>query len=449
MAQAADDPSVSYEQRLLELETELQALRSERQVSEPRPSATDGQDVQQAGYASFLEQNGATQQWRPPAVPQFFTRTEYPTVNWSGFLQLDNGDIVQDETNEATVGTIEPQFGLRRVRLRAFGDIREHTHYVVDLDFAASGHPSFRDVYLGFRSVPYVQNAALGYYKQPFGMDAESSGQELLFMERQPPFAFAPFRQTGMGVNGTGHNERLTYRASFYAFPTDSFGVSAGDGMATSARITGLPYLDEERGRLMHLGVGYGIGDPSDSMVRYAIEPSFFVTDPATDDGSSVPVFVDTGDIPTRLFQLLNFELAGAAGPIRWQAETRFAFVDQIGGPGLAFSGSYFQIGWVLTGERPEYDRRRAIFHRVVPDEEFDFGPSGCGAWELAAGWSVIDLDNRNVAGGKMSAWTFGLNWYMSEYTRFMLNCSPVFLDDATFGRSRASVIATRFQAAF
>ena len=107
MAQAADDPSVSYEQRLLELETELQALRSERQVSEPRPSATDGQDVQQAGYASFLEQNGATQQWRPPAVPQFFTRTEYPTVNWSGFLQLDNGDIVQDETNEGADGTAE------------------------------------------------------------------------------------------------------------------------------------------------------------------------------------------------------------------------------------------------------------------------------------------------------------------------------------------------------
>lgn len=373
---------------------------------------------------------------------------DYPTVNWSGFLQLDSGAILQDDENVATVGDIDAQVGLRRVRLRVFGDIRPETHYVVDLDFAASGHPSFRDVFLGFRDVPYVQNASFGYYKQPFGMDAETSGQELLFLERQAPFAFAPFRQTGFGIHGTHLDETITYAASWYTIPTDSFGVGTGDGAAASTRLTALPYVNDSRGQLIHIGIGYGLGRPSDSIVRYAIEPGFFVTDPSSDDGGSVPVFVDTGDIPSRLYQLLNLELAAAAGPFRWQSETRFAFVDQIGGSGLAFGGTYFQLGLVLTGERPDYDKRRAIFHRVVPDDPFDFS-GGCGAWELAAGWSVIDLNDRNIAGGKMYATTLGLNWYLSEFTRFMLNLSPVLLDDPAFGKSHAFVIGTRFQASF
>lgn len=401
------------------------------------PAISDESGVEQAAYQD---------QWLRRSTT--VDNTEYPTLHWSGFLQLDSGETLQDQENIASVGNIDAQVGLRRVRLRVFGDVRPETHYIVDLDFAASGHPSFRDVVLGFRTVPYVQNASFGYFKQPFGMDAESSGQELMFMERQAPFAFAPFRQTGFGIHGTHLDETVTYAVSGYTFPTDSFGVGVGDGAAASMRMTALPYVDDAAGRLIHVGIGYGLGQPSDSIVRYAIEPGFFVTDPASEDEGTVPVFVDTGEIPTRLYQLLNFEFAAAFGPFRWQSETRFAFVDQIGGPGLGFSGSYFQLGLLLTGERPEYDKRRAIFHRVVPDNPFGFA-GGCGAWELTAGWSMIDLNDRNIAGGAMSTTTLGVNWYLSEFTRFTLNLIPVSLDDPTVGKSRALVIGTRFQASF
>lgn len=37
---------------------------------------------------------------------------------------------------------------------RADGNIQEATSYVIDLDFAASGHPSFRNVGLTFHDVP-------------------------------------------------------------------------------------------------------------------------------------------------------------------------------------------------------------------------------------------------------------------------------------------------------
>lgn len=429
--------------RLQQLEQELAQLRSELIGDEGGGREASG--IEQAGWVSFPDPELTN--WRAGA-PGTATPPRYPTFHWSGFLQLDSGWIQQDDLNVATVGDVEALVGLRRVRLRAFGDVRDNAHYVVDLDFAASGHPSFRDVYLGFRDVPVLQNGTLGYFKTPFSMDAETSGQELLLLERQPPFAFTPFRQTGIGINGSAWEETVTWSAATYSFPTDSFGVGLGDGFAASGRLTALPFLNEQAGRFVHVGIGYGIGAPADDTVRYSIEPGFFVTDPDDMGGGAVPVFVDTGNIPANLFQLFNLEFAGAFGPFRWQAETRFSMVDQIGGPQLTFSGSYVQIGLILTGERPQYDRRRAIFNRVVPDDEFAFRALR-GALELAGGWSVIDLNDKNITGGKMYTTTFGINWYMTEYTRFMLNVDPVVLQDPALGRSEALVVGTRFQVSF
>ena len=66
---------------------------------------------------------------------------EYPTVHWSGFLQVDSGWFIQDSASKAAVGDFEDKLGLRHVRLRAYGNIRRATSYVIDLDFAAAGHP--------------------------------------------------------------------------------------------------------------------------------------------------------------------------------------------------------------------------------------------------------------------------------------------------------------------
>ena len=64
--------------------------------------------------------------------------SEYPTLQWSGFLQLDTGWVMRDSANSEAIGDIDSKTGLRRVRLRVEGDIRRDSSYLVDLDFAAS-----------------------------------------------------------------------------------------------------------------------------------------------------------------------------------------------------------------------------------------------------------------------------------------------------------------------
>jgi phosphate-selective porin OprO/OprP len=379
--------------------------------------------------------------------------TSYPTLKWSGFLQVDSGWFLQDAASVTAVGDVQDKTGLRRVRLRAHGFIRPTTSYVVDLDFAASGHPSFRDVMLAFHELSFLQNVKFGYFQQPFSMNAMTSGQELIVMERWLPFAFAPFRQVGLGAEGTSSGERAHWAISAFRFPTDSFGRSEGGsgGYALAGRFTCLPWYRNQGDHLLHVGFGYSLGDPGDNLVQYQIQPGFFVTDSSgsaeAGGGSGVPVFVDTGPIPTNTFSLFNAELAANYGPLHLSSEVTYAVVDQRGGPTVAFSGAYAQAGYCLTGESRPYNRRKGVFDQPRPNHES--GPCGIGAWELVAGWSYIDLNDKNIRGGYLSDFILGLNWYLNPLAKIQINYVDSFLQDPTEGKSEASIVGIRAQFRF
>ena len=475
-----------FEQRIERLEAELAQLKRDRAVIPPEEETVElGDDFitppespgivtisnwTSSEFISFQDNPRGSAPQRPasaedpdaPNLPpgfrdrrgpprRLFDDAEYPTLNWSGFLQLDTGAIEQDEVNIESVGSVSAESGLRRVRLRVDGNVRQNSTYVIDLDFAASGHPSFRNVLLAFHELPAFQNIQMGYFKQSVGMQAMTSAKDLRFMERTLPFAFDPFRQTGIGAFGNWADRRMSWAVSTYGFPTDSFGVTTGEALGTSlsTRITGLPYYEDEGARLFHMGLGYAFGTPADNTVEYAIQPGFFVSNPGDpNDATSVPTFVDTGKIPARGFHIFNSELAANFGSFSMQSEATFAVVDQIGGPTLAFSGAYASLGYVLTGETYGYKRRNGILRGIVPDEDFSLS-GGTGAWELTAGWAYINLNNQNIDGGYMQVAILGLNWYVTPNGRFQLNILPTHLIDPEFGPSDALVIGTRAQVEF
>ena len=415
IVQETDTSTESSRIDRLEREIELLKASLESPQSDDAAVGSSRATSQQLNIAPIPEDDVYCEDCSPGYTLQptadVFSSSKYPTVDWSGFLQLDMGWIIQDGANAETVGDIDSSTGLRRVRLRVEGNIRADTTYMVDLDFAADGHPSFRDVMLQLHDIPTLQNLRFGYFQQPFGMDALTSGRELLFLERGLPFALSPFRQTGISAYGTFAAERGTWATSTYWFPTDEFGVfdSGSGGHALAGRITLLPCYACEGDRLVHIGFDYSIGDPGDNTVRYAIQPGFFVTDPASSDMDQiVPTIVDTGDIPTNIYNLFNAEIGLGSGPFHVQSEARVSVVNQIGGPSLYFPGYYIQAGYVLTGESRKYDRQRGIFHQVTPRREFHIGRGG-GAYEVTAAWSYLDLNDHNIEGGRASTLAAGL----------------------------------------
>jgi phosphate-selective porin OprO/OprP len=381
-------------------------------------------------------------------TPATFKRS----LDWSGFVQLDSGWFNQSIANRQAVGDVADTTGIRRLRLRATGQVLPDTSYVVDLDFAASGHPSFRDVKFTLHEQELLQNIQIGYFPQPVGFEAMTSGRDLLLLERQLPFALVPFRQTGIGAYGVGEEDLAQWSVSGYRFPTNPFGVSQGEsggwGVATRGSIS--PIYQRDSGQLLHLGGSYSFVNPGTNEVRYAIEPSFFVTDPATNPTNSrVPVFVDTGSINTRGINLTGLEFAAQHGPLLLQAEAIGAFVDQIDGSSLAFPAASAKIAYVLTGESHPYNAELGVFDRIHPRNPSRLFDIFGGAWESVLGWAHLDLNNRNIQGGRMNAIVLGLNRYINDHVKFQFNVIRVHLDDPNTGASPATIAAFRIQAEF
>jgi phosphate-selective porin OprO/OprP len=326
--------------------------------------------------------------------------------------------------------------------------VAENVGYMIEFDFAVLGRPSFMDVYLDLQELP-VGTLRVGQWRQPFGMDAMTSVRELWFLERALPFAFVPFRQTGIGIFDTALDESMTWAVSAYRYPTDPFGNDFGDsGYGGSTRVTAAPYYDEELNAVVHLGAGYSINNPSTGRVRFRSTPEvFFTLGDFNTPPTAVRFFIDTGPIPASLYNLVGAELGGALGPFTVQSEVFYAMVDQRAGPALQFPGAYVQAAWVLTGEHHPYNRQTGVFTRVVPDAPF--GTTGCGAWEVLARWSKLDLSDENVAGGRLHDVTLGLNWYLNRFTKFQLNYVHAILDSTASDHAVTDVAAVRAQVDF
>lgn len=467
-------------QRLEATESELQALRS--RTMPQLSSSNDG-----TTWTSTFDQQPEIQ--RLPSIESRVSQLEeaakqakspkYPTVNLTGFFHYDTGHFYQDDASRATLGDIQDGSGFRRARLAATGSVAANMNYILEMDFGVGGRPSFMDVWGEVTMLPVLGTVRIGHFRQPFSMDALTSIKSLTFLERSLPFqALLPFRR--IGVMAYDNSEDLNTTWAYSVYRTDSRNYTElGDTLyatnltdngdiSASTRVTHLLWYDEPAdGRFMlHIGGAYNYSvlgvDPTNDTRTYRANaiPEFFVGDPTAAGNANLqrtPVFVDTGAIPAYDLHLLGVELAGVYGPAYFQAEYMQTYVNRTGGArSLAFDGAYAQVGYFLTGEHRAYNRKGGVFDRVVPFEDFfavDRGFCGWGAWELAFRWSYIDLNNDNVAGGKLTNLTTGLNWYWNPHAKLQFNWIHAMLSDRGTamppGRGGTDIYALRFQVDF
>ena len=174
---------------------------------------------------------------------------------------------------------------------------------------------------------------------------------------------------------------------------------------------------------------------------------------PVNLSGDSIRI-VNTGALAANSNQVIGTELFYVRGPFSVMAEYAFAAANDAhvvtAVPGASqitatrlfrplrngtslgtpwFDGGYVQVGYFLTGENRTYDRRLGTVggtYITSPYTPFwltrngDGGTSwGRGAWELAARWNYLDLNNGDIAGGKSQALEMGVNWFLNTNFKF------------------------------
>jgi phosphate-selective porin OprO/OprP len=122
-----------------------------------------------------------------------------------------------------------------------------------------------------------------------------------------------------------------------------------------------------------------------------------------------------------------DVEYAVAYGPYKVQGEFfQIGYSDMTGtnAGSNSINMNYNEVLWNITGESHNYSNTAGTFGWIKPNTKFTSN-GGLGAWQVGVRLSDFDGSDFTAASGKTTkatSMTYGLNWYVNDNVRFMLN---------------------------
>ncbi|MBC6981631.1 OprO/OprP family phosphate-selective porin [Caulobacter sp. 17J80-11] len=325
-----------------------------------------------------------------------------------GRLHLD-GMLFEDE--EEFVDNAD----VRRARLELAGQLGDKVRVRVDYEFTDDG--DWNNVWASYQVADTV-DVRLGQFIPAFSMEDLQSSNNIMFLERALPQAFAPGYTVGGELGAYGRN----WTATFGAFndPIDSDVDARGtNGDSLVGRFTYDP--DLAANQILHFGVGLEW--------RFLDAGSGFRIDSKPEAFQSPVRFVNTGNLRgVNEFVNVSLEAAWRRGNLMAQGQYVRMMLDRENRPDPDFDGWYVEGSWIPTGEERRYSKSAGLFGPVTPK-------TSKGAWEIRARYSMIDLTDKTVSGGVERDASVGVTWWRTSKIRFMFEyinavADPDFNDD-------------------
>jgi phosphate-selective porin OprO/OprP len=334
-------------------------------------------------------------------------------------LQLDGTAGWESNRSAFNFGKIEDQVRVRRLRLSTYGRLN-WMNFKASLDLGADA--GFKDLWFegregGLELWDYMLGKfRFGQFREPFSFERQTGNAFTSFAERSLPVqTFAPGRTLGGMVHDVSESGRAHWAVGVFSLGSRNEDDDSNSLFSITGRVTGLPIYEDDGKRLLHVGASVSNRNPTSS-TRYFSRPEARYVEP----------YADTGNIDATGITLFGFELAGVRDS--WWAQSEFISsrvnANQLGT--LEFSGAYFQLGYILTGQSKRYRNNGGVFDRYRPEEESPnarfINREHAGMWEVAGRASRTDLSDGAVVGGKLTTYSAGLNYYPSWATRIQLN---------------------------
>lgn len=341
----------------------------------------------------------------------------------AGRIQFDGAFFSGDENRNGNA------LGIRRGRIGFKATVAKDWTAELDVDFAENA-VDIKDAYIGYEG---IKNSAIqaGNFKMPFGMDQLVSSRDIWFLERAYVDAWAPGRRLAVGyLYGV---DKFSAAATVFTqeIGEDTTGIDQGWGWA--ARGTWAPVMTSET-RAIHIGAAATGRQPEAAVGSGSTKPPqvHIVEFSSRPEVSKIAraKYLNTGDMgEVDWVQQYGLELAGVWDAFAWMAEYQTTDVSRRSGAANLsdhdFDGWYGQVAYVFNGKR-KYAGDEGLVDKVTPGKG--------GAWELAARYSTMDLNDITpvdpIKGGEAKNITFGLNYYPTYNIRLMLNWTSVDNDE-------------------
>jgi phosphate-selective porin OprO/OprP len=453
------------QQQIQALQQQLQELQKQVNASQKAPSAAAPPAAAPPAAAPPAAAAQPTPRITQSATNRFAIESadgQY-SIALTGRLHLDAGDYIRvhPDSPASPVSNLSSGFNARRARIgvtgKAFGDWT----YTFIYDAGNSNDVTPRGIEYAQVNYRGFKNTVLegGYSDTFFSLDEATNSNDLMFMERSTPSQVAALYNTGDFRSNAGARY-FTDRYWLGAYVT---GPQQGQSHAQTAEQIGA----YQRGTYqllrgpdysLHLGIAFS---------ELLKAPNTGINTPNTITLSDAPelridptAILNTGPLgsianPVTGGTIYNLETAAGYKSLFWQGEYFHLALDRRGLPQANFDGGYGQASWTITGESRKYIPETGAYSAIIPDRPFSLAEGGWGAWELGARISYIDLNDNftaglplasqpgAVAGGKQTAFTLGLNWYVNSNMRFMLNYVHADIDRKSLTAPTNSIGAT------
>jgi phosphate-selective porin OprO and OprP len=430
-----------------------------------------------------------------------------------GRLYFDGGGSSMPEKGYSSLGNI------RQARLEVEGRVFSYWEYKFQYEFAAGNTATVgalggvRDAFVAYTYFnPIILQ--VGSMFEPFGLEASKSTNYTDFMEKAlPTEVFGPGHHVGAAVLAVG--DRWSAKAGvFSTSPLDNsltpapgtqvpYWVPSKAGWAAtggsqyfdvSGRVAAAPIKEDDR--LLHFGLSGRYHRPNDSTGGNDNRVMLLGANTYMESNILKENLLGAPDLSCGLVGVLgnpavagkcvrdvltwNAEISAVYGPASVQGEYFSAHYSRDagsvleastlgyyapGGASLDFNGYYVYGAYYLTGES------RAAAYKVKALNPSNFGQikinnpiskGGLGAWEIAARFSTLNLNNgpytganfanmvalapnmatkayvanSSVLGGREEDLTVGLNWYPDTGYRVIANWTRVMLLSAPWNRA-------------
>lgn len=366
-----------------------------------------------------------------------------------GYVQFDGRFFFDDEERPAN-----DTFILRRVRPIFEGTVFKIFDFRIMPDFGG-GTTVLQDAYLDARFSPKIKVRA-GKFKPPVGLERLQSGTDILFVERGFPTNLVPNRDLGVQLFGDLAGGNVSWAAGvFNGVPDGSSGdLDSNDGKDYAARVFFQPFL---AGNGSWKGLGFGVaastgdqeGTPASTGLAGYRTPGQQTFFSYRSDGTAAGTVIADGE---------RFRLSPQGylyrGPFGLLAEYVISRQEvRRADVAAELENTSFQVAasWVFGGE--------PSFRAVSPKKPFDREAGTWGAFEIAARYSRLEVDEdtfpvfANLASSAEAAeaWALGFNWYLNRNVRVYLDYERTRFEGGAAGGDREdeNILFSRFQIAF
>jgi phosphate-selective porin OprO/OprP len=364
-------------------------------------------------------------------------------------VQYDVGYYMQGE-HARTLGTgpdLSSGSNFRRAQLGLQGKVFGDWSYYFNMDYGSGGSTGtetpghIQQAYIEYDGFgPFIFR--IGAHPPSTGLDDSYAASDQLLMERSSP---GDLSRNMAGGDGRDSIELVYQSDKLYgslAYTGDKAQATGAfdEQQAVVGRVAYSPVANADWRWLVSVAATdvFRPGDGSSALNSARAFSIKNLSELNVDDNSTAFVQVTNANVT----DAWNWNLESAVTYDNFLAQAGYFKygIDQRGITtlrGQGFNGWYAEGSWVLTGESRGYSVANAAFTNPRPRVNFSPDGGGWGAFELAARYSTLDLnDNEGVVGGALPAGgirggeqrisTIGLNWYPNQVLKFTLQGQAV-----------------------